>query len=129
MSPCSSDYILVMGTVGPADLWRIVSEDFRVLRAPDRFRRAPSTRPHDCPLTEMAVWISYPPMDALSSGSLGYETGSYELTVNGPNGEAVIEKGRYIELLRRDPNGKWYSTHGIWNPAPEWGRSYCSRHA
>lgn len=63
--------------------------------------------------------VSVETMDALSSGSLGYETGSYVLTVNGPNGEAVIDKGRYIELLRRDPDGKWYSTHGIWNPAPE----------
>ena len=63
--------------------------------------------------------VSVETMDALSSGSLGYETGSFMLTVNGPDGEAVIDKGRYIELLRREPDGKWLSTHGIWNASPE----------
>jgi len=58
-------------------------------------------------------------MDARSSGTLGYETGSFELTVNGPDGEAVIDRGRYIELLTRTPDGRWLSTHGIWNASPE----------
>ena len=58
-------------------------------------------------------------MDALSSGSLGYETGSFVLTVNGPDGEALVERGRYIELLRREPDGRWLSTHGVWNASPE----------
>jgi uncharacterized protein (TIGR02246 family) len=63
--------------------------------------------------------VSVETMDALSSGSLGYETGSFVLTVNGPDGEAVIDRGRYIELLRREPDGRWLSTHGIWNASPE----------
>jgi uncharacterized protein (TIGR02246 family) len=63
--------------------------------------------------------VSVETMDALSSGSLGYETGSFVLTVNGPDGEAVIDKGRFIELLKREPDGKWRSTHGIWNASPE----------
>lgn len=63
--------------------------------------------------------VSVETTDALSSGSLGYEIGSYVLTVNGPDGDAVIEKGRYIELLRRQPDGRWLSTHGIWNASPE----------
>ena len=63
--------------------------------------------------------VSVETMDALSSGSLGYETGSFVLTVNGSDGEAVIERGRYIELLRREPDGRWLSTHGIWNESPE----------
>lgn len=63
--------------------------------------------------------VSVETMDALSSGSLGYETGSFQLTVNGPDGEAIVDRGRYIELLRREPDGRWLSTHGIWNAAPE----------
>jgi len=63
--------------------------------------------------------VSVETMDALSSGLLGYETGSFVLTVNGPDGEAVIDRGRYIELLRREPDGQWLSTHGIWNASPE----------
>ena len=63
--------------------------------------------------------VSVETMDALSSGTLGYETGRFVLTVDGPDGEAVIDRGRYIELLRREPDGRWLSTHGIWNAAPE----------
>jgi len=63
--------------------------------------------------------VSVETMDALSSGSLGYETGSFVLSANGPDGEAVVERGRYIELLRREPDGRWLSTHGIWNTSPE----------
>lgn len=63
--------------------------------------------------------VSVETMDALSSGSLGYETGSFVLTANGPDGEPVVDRGRYIELLRREPDGRWLSTHGIWNSSPE----------
>ena len=58
-------------------------------------------------------------MHAQSSGDIGYEIGSFSLTVTGPNGEEVIDRGRYIELLRRGGDGKWYSTAGIWNAAPQ----------
>lgn len=63
--------------------------------------------------------VSVETMDALSSGSLGYETGTFVLTANGPDGEAVIDRGRYVELLRREPDGRWLSTHGIWNASSE----------
>lgn len=55
---------------------------------------------------------------AESSGDVGYEMGNFVLTVNGPDGNPVQEHGRYIELLRRGADGKWYSTAGIWNSAP-----------
>ena len=63
--------------------------------------------------------VSVETMDALSSGALGYETGSFVLTADGPDGEPVIDRGRYIELLRLEPDGTWRSTHGIWNASPE----------
>lgn len=63
--------------------------------------------------------VSVETIDALSSGSLGYETGSFVLTANGPDGETLTDSGRYIEILRREPDGRWLSTHGIWNASPE----------
>ena len=63
--------------------------------------------------------VSVETIDALSSGLLGYETGSLVLTVDDPDGEAVIHRGRYVELLRLEPDGRWLSTHGIWNASPE----------
>lgn len=63
--------------------------------------------------------VSVETIDARSSGVLGYEIGTFELTANGPNGEAMKDTGRYIELLKREPDGKWYSTAGIWNASPQ----------
>lgn len=63
--------------------------------------------------------VSVETLDARSSGDLGYEIGSFALTATGPNGEALTERGRYIELLERGTDGRWYSTAGIWNAAPE----------
>ncbi len=63
--------------------------------------------------------VSVETIDAQSSGDIGYEIGSYSLTANSPTGEAVRDNGRYIELLRRDPDGRWYATAGIWNAAPQ----------
>jgi uncharacterized protein (TIGR02246 family) len=63
--------------------------------------------------------VSVETMDARSSGSLGYETGSFVLTFDGPGGEPVVERGRYVELLRRESDGTWRSTHGFWNASPE----------
>lgn len=63
--------------------------------------------------------VSVETVDAQSSGDLGHEIGTFVLTVNGPNGEAVKDRGRYIELLKRGNDGKWYSTAGIWNAPPE----------
>ncbi len=56
--------------------------------------------------------------DAMSSGDLGYEIGSFTLTANGPDGTPVTDRGRYVELLRRDADGIWYSTMGMWNAPP-----------
>jgi uncharacterized protein (TIGR02246 family) len=63
--------------------------------------------------------VSVETIDAQSSGALGYEIGTFELTSNGPNGDAVKDTGRYIELLSRGSDGKWYSTAGIWNASPQ----------
>jgi len=50
-----------------------------------------------------------------SNGDLGYEIGRYELSIKDSTGKVTTEHGKYIELLKRDKDGKWKSTHGIWN--------------
>lgn len=57
-------------------------------------------------------------IDAKSAGDLGYEVGSYVLTVNGADGKPITERGRYTELLRRNSSGAWISTMGMWNAEP-----------
>jgi ketosteroid isomerase-like protein len=57
-----------------------------------------------------------------SEGSLGWETGQFQMDVRTPDGKVVVDKGRYTELLKRNEDGKWVSIMGMWNadapPAP-----------
>jgi uncharacterized protein (TIGR02246 family) len=62
--------------------------------------------------------VSVGTIDAKSSGDLGYEIGSFALTVDGPDGQPVTHRGRFIELLEKGPDGRWLSTAGIWNDSP-----------
>lgn len=50
-----------------------------------------------------------------SNGDLGYEIGRFQLSTKDSTGKVTTERGKYIELLKRDKDGKWKSTHGIWN--------------
>jgi ketosteroid isomerase-like protein len=50
-----------------------------------------------------------------SNGDLGYETGRFQMSTKDSTGKVTTERGKYIELLKRDKDGKWKSTHGIWN--------------
>ncbi|MFZ9388856.1 MAG: YybH family protein [Chitinophagaceae bacterium] len=50
-----------------------------------------------------------------SNGDLGYEVGRFQMSIRDSAGNTTIERGKYIELLVRGKDGKWLSTHGIWN--------------
>ena len=50
-----------------------------------------------------------------SDGDLGYEIGHFELSYPGPDGNMIVEKGKYTELLKRMSDGKWISIYGMWN--------------
>jgi uncharacterized protein (TIGR02246 family) len=50
-----------------------------------------------------------------SNGDLGYEVGRFQMSIKQPDGSVTVEKGKYIELLKRGEDGTWKSTHGIWN--------------
>jgi uncharacterized protein (TIGR02246 family) len=50
-----------------------------------------------------------------SDGDLGYEIGHFELSYPGPDGNMIVEKGKYTELLKRMADGKWISIYGMWN--------------
>ncbi|NIJ52687.1 YybH family protein [Dyadobacter arcticus] len=57
-----------------------------------------------------------------SNGSLGWETGHFQMDIKMPDGKVVVDMGRYAELLKRNSDGKWVSIMGMWNadapPAP-----------
>lgn len=59
--------------------------------------------------------ISVSTISTGSDGDLGYEIGHFELSYPGPDGNMIVEKGKYTELLKRMPDGKWISIYGMWN--------------
>ena len=53
-----------------------------------------------------------------SNGDLGYEIGRFQLSSPGADGNMIVEKGKYTEILKRTADGKWISIYGIWNSDP-----------
>lgn len=41
------------------------------------------------------------------SGDLGYTIGTYEGTWTPPKGEAVKDRGKYLEVWKKQADGKW----------------------
>lgn len=54
-------------------------------------------------------------IDAGSDGDLGYEIGTFELKFSGENGDTIIDKGKFTEILKRNAEGKWISIYGMWS--------------
>jgi ketosteroid isomerase-like protein len=55
-------------------------------------------------------------IDAKNDGDLGYEIGRFNIRLRGPNGDTLIEKGKYTEVLKFDSaSKKWVAIHGMWS--------------
>ena len=57
------------------------------------------------------------------SGDLAYLIGTYELTVNDAGGKPVNDRGKYVEVWKKQADGKWKVVADIFNsdlplPAP-----------
>jgi len=57
------------------------------------------------------------------SGDLAYLTGTYELTENDASGKPVNDRGKYVEVWKKQADGKWKAMADIFNsdlplPAP-----------
>lgn len=49
-------------------------------------------------------------------GDLGYGRGTAEVTLIPKNGDtSLISVSKYLNILQRQPNGEWKTTHDIWN--------------
>lgn len=60
-------------------------------------------------------------VDVAQSGELAYLTGTYELTAKDPKGRSSVDKGKIIEVFRKQGDGKWKVVADMYNsdlPAP-----------
>lgn len=46
-------------------------------------------------------------VEAAVSGDLGYSIGTYELSMNDPQGNPVVDKGKYATVWKKQADGKW----------------------
>lgn len=46
-------------------------------------------------------------VEVARSGDLAYETGSYSMTMTGPDKKPATEKGRYVVVWRKGADGAW----------------------
>ena len=62
-------------------------------------------------------------VDVARSGELAYLIGSYEMTVKDPNGKSVTDLGKFVEVWKKQSDGKWKCVADIFNsdltPPPE----------
>lgn len=61
------------------------------------------------------LMVSTTTSEADASGSIGYETGTYELSFTTADGQIIRDKGKYVNLMKREADGHWRMIVDIWN--------------
>ena len=46
-------------------------------------------------------------VEVARSGDIGYSQGTYELTMNDPKGKPVSDRGKYVEIWKKQADGTW----------------------
>ena len=61
--------------------------------------------------------VSWKPIkvEAAYSGDLAYVTGTYKVTMNDASGKPTTDKGKYVEIYKRQADGGWKAIIDIWN--------------
>ena len=54
-------------------------------------------------------------VEIAKSGDIGFIAGTYELTMNDASGKPVNDRGKYLEVWEKQPDGKWKCGADIWN--------------
>jgi ketosteroid isomerase-like protein len=60
-------------------------------------------------------------VEVAKSGDLAFVSGTYELTMNDTSGKPATDKGKYVEVWKKQADGKWKCGTDTWNsdlPAP-----------
>jgi ketosteroid isomerase-like protein len=54
-------------------------------------------------------------VEVARSGDMAYASGTYELTMNDASGKPVNDRGKYVEVWKKQTDGKWKCGADIWN--------------
>ena len=54
-------------------------------------------------------------VEVAKSGDMAYVSGTYEVTVNDASGKPVNDRGKYLEVWKKQADGKWKCGADIWD--------------
>lgn len=54
-------------------------------------------------------------LDIGYEGDLAYEIGTYSLDIQPEGGQATTDRGKYVTVRKRQPDGSWKLVADIWN--------------
>ena len=54
-------------------------------------------------------------VEVAKSGDIAYTTGTYELAMNDASGTPINDRGKYVEVWKKQADGKWKVAVDIWN--------------
>ena len=57
-------------------------------------------------------------VEVARSGDLAYLSGTYDLTLNDAKGKPVKDRGKYVEVWKKQADGTWKTVADIWNSDP-----------
>jgi len=61
-------------------------------------------------------------VDVSSSGDLAYTLGTYESSIDGPDGKPMMDRGKYATVWKKQPDGSWKVAVDMFNsdmPMPQ----------
>ena len=54
-------------------------------------------------------------VEVAKSGDLAYSTGSYTLAMQDPEGKLISDKGKFMEVWKKQPDGQWKTVADTYN--------------
>jgi ketosteroid isomerase-like protein len=68
-------------------------------------------------LTLPSLTIGWQPVkiEVARSGDIAYARGTYELAYNDPKGKRITDRGKYLEIWKKQPAGRWKCIVDTWN--------------
>lgn len=57
-------------------------------------------------------------LDLQQRGDIVFEVGQYAIHLTPESGEAVVDRGRYLVVHRREPDGRWRRVAEMFSPDP-----------
>jgi uncharacterized protein (TIGR02246 family) len=66
-------------------------------------------------LTDASISWKTKEVEVAQSGDLASLSGTYEVTLNDPSGKEVNDRGKYVEIFKKQADGRWKVIVDIWN--------------